>query len=113
VDQQGDDAPEEAEYPLGAWEYHSSKALIANTSKKELRIFLNVNESDLRSTDAESTHHNWVMANQRTAAALKDKGYHYRFVFGRGRGHCDGGVRSATLADALIWIWRGYQPSGR
>ena len=112
VDQQDSDAAEEALYPLGAWEYHSSKSLIANSAKKELRIFLNVNESDLRSTDAESTHHNWVMANRRTAAALKAKGYHYRFVFGRGRGHCDGGVKSATLADALIWVWRGYQPSG-
>jgi len=113
VDQQDDDAPEEAEYPLGAWEYHSSKSLIANSAKKELRIFLNVNENDLRANDPESTYHNWVMANQRTAAALKSKGYHYRYVFGRGRGHCDAGVKSATLADALIWVWRGYQPSGQ
>jgi len=112
VDQQDSDAAEEAEYPLGAWEYHSSKSLIANSARKELRIFLNVNESDLRSTDAESTHHNWVMANRRTAAALKSKGYHYRFVFGRGRGHCDAAVKSATLADALIWVWRSYEPSG-
>jgi enterochelin esterase family protein len=109
VDQQDDDAPEEATYPLGAWDYHSGKSLIANTPKQELRIFLNVNESDLGASDAESTHHNWVTANQRTAAALKAKGYHYRYVFGRGKGHCDGSVKSATLADALIWVWRGYQ----
>lgn len=109
VDQQDDDAPEEAMYPLGAWEYHSSKALIMNAAKKDLRIFLNVAQNDLGSTDAESTHHNWVTANQRTAAALKAKGYHYRYVFARGVGHCDSRVRSATLADALIWVWRGYQ----
>ena len=109
VDQQDDDAPEEATYPLGAWDYHSGKSLIANSPKQELRIFLNVNESDLGASDPESTHHNWVMANQRTAAALKAKGYHYRYVFGRGKGHCDASVKSATLADALIWVWRGYQ----
>ena len=113
VDQQDDDAPEEAMYPLGAWEYHSSKSLIANSDKKELRIFLNVNENDLSANDPESTHHNWVMSNQRTAAALAAKGYHYRYVFGRGRGHCDAGVKNATLADALIWVWRGYQPSAQ
>jgi iron(III)-enterobactin esterase len=110
VDQQDDDAPEEVMYPFGAWEYHSSKALIASSPKKDLRIFLNVAENDLSSGDPESTHHNWVLANQRTAAALKAKGYHYRYVFARGVGHCDSRVRSATLADALIWVWRGYQP---
>jgi len=52
------------------------------------------------------------MANQRTAAALKAKGFHYKFVEGMGVGHCDGKVQSATLADALIWVWRGYEPSG-
>ncbi len=112
VDQQDDDAAEEATYPLGAWEYHSGQELIANEAKKPLRIFLNVNENDLGANDPESTHHNWVMANERTAAALAEKGYHYRYVFARGASHCDGRVRSATLADSLIWVWRGYQPSG-
>jgi enterochelin esterase family protein len=112
VDQQDDDAAEEETYPLGAWEYHSGQELIANEAKKPLRIFLNVNEDDLGANDPESTHRNWVMANERTAAALAAKGYHYRYVFGRGAGHCDARVRSATLADALIWVWRGYQPSG-
>lgn len=109
VDQQDDDAAEEAMFPLGAWEYHSGQELIANTEKKALRIFLNVNENDLGASDPESTHHNWVMANERTAAALAAEGYHYRYVFGHGASHCDGRVRSASLADALIWVWRGYQ----
>lgn len=116
VAQQDPKSPEAKKYPLGAWEYHSESKLIANDTQqreKFLRIFLNVNENDLRAQDVESTHHNWVMANQRTAAALAAKGYHYKFVQGRGVGHCDGGVRGATLADALVWAWRGYQPSGR
>jgi iron(III)-enterobactin esterase len=111
VDQQDDDAPEEAMYPLGAWEYHSGKSLIATEPKKEIRTFLTVGENDLSANDPESTHHNWVMANQRTAAALKANGYHYRFVFARGASHCDIRTTQATLADALSWVWRGYQPS--
>jgi iron(III)-enterobactin esterase len=112
VDQQDYDAPENAMYPDGAWDYHSELEVIANSEKKPIRVFLNVNENDLRANDPESTFHNWVMANQRTAAALAAKDYHYRFVYGLGRGHCDQGVQQASLADALIWVWRGYEPSG-
>jgi len=114
VAQQDPKAAESKLYPLGAWDYHSSKEIIENDAtgkEKQLRIFINANQNDLGSTDAESTHHNWLMANQRTAAALKAKGYHYKFVEGMGVGHCDGKVQSATLADALIWVWRGYEPS--
>lgn len=113
VDQQDDDAPEEKEYPLGAWEYHSSMRLIEKSEKKPLRIFTHVSEHDLRFDDAEDTYHNWVMANQRTAAALAAKGYDYRFVFSKASRHCDGNVFEATLADTLVWMWRGYEPSGK
>ena len=108
VDQQDDDAPEEAKFPLGAWEYHSGMKLIENTPIKPLRIFTHVSENDLRPKDPEETHHNWVMAGERTAAALKDKGYHQRFVFSLATRHCDGKVFEQTLADTLVWIWRGY-----
>src|SRR5947208_584906 len=108
VDQQDDDAAEEAKYPLGAWEYHSSMKLIENSEKKPLRIFTHVSENDLRPKDPEETHHNWVMAGERTAAALKAKGYNHRFVFSLGTGHCDRRVFEQTLADTLLWTWRGY-----
>ncbi len=108
VDQQDDDAAEEAKYPLGAWEYHSGMKLIENSEKKPLRIFTHVSENDIRPNDPEETHHNWVMAGQRTAAALKAKGYNHRFVFTLGTGHCDGRVFQQTLADTLVWTWRGY-----
>jgi enterochelin esterase-like enzyme len=108
VDQQDTDAPEERMYPLGAWEYHSSLALIANTERKPMRVFVNANDRDNGYNAPESGHHNWVMANQRTAAALESKGYHYRYVVGQNAGHCDGNVQNATLADALVWVWRGY-----
>src|SRR5438445_13723959 len=108
VDQQDDDAPEEKQYPLGAWEYHSSMKLIETNEKKPLRIFTHVSENDNRANDPEETYHNWVMANERTAAALKAKGYDYRFVFSRATRHCDSKVFERTLADTLVWMWRGY-----
>jgi len=108
VDQQDDDAAEEAKYPLGAWEYHSSMKLIEKGEKKPLRIFTHVSENDLRAKDPEETYHNWVMAGERTAAALKAKGYHHRYVFSLATGHCDRRVFEQTLADTLVWTWRGY-----
>jgi len=110
VDQQADNAPEEKQFPLGAWEYHSGMKLIEKSEKKPLRIFTHVSENDLRNKDPENTYHNWVMANQRTAAALKAKGYDYRFVFSKATNHCDGKVFQQTLADTLVWMWRGYKP---
>jgi len=109
VDQQDDDAPEEKQYPLGAWEYHSSLKLIENSEKKPLRIFTHVSENDNRARDPEETYHNWVMANERTAAALKAKGYDYRYVFSKATRHCDVKVFEQTLADTLVWMWRGYR----
>jgi len=59
-------------------------------------------------TDAESTHFNWLIANQHMSSALRAKGYHSRFVYAKGAGHCDAKVRRATLPDTLRWMWRGY-----
>ncbi|MBT5708115.1 MAG: enterobactin esterase [Verrucomicrobia bacterium] len=109
VDQQDDDAAEEAKYPLGAWEYHSSMMLIENSEKKPLRIFTHVSENDNGWKQPEETYHNWVMANHRTAAALKAKGYDYRYVYSRASRHCDRRVFEHTLADTLVWMWRGYE----
>ncbi|HEY5373916.1 MAG TPA: alpha/beta hydrolase-fold protein, partial [Polyangiaceae bacterium] len=95
-------------YPLGAWEYHSDLELIKNAAQKPLRIFINANEHDNGYTAPASGHHNWLLANQLTAAALAAKSYHYRFILGKGVGHCDGTVKTLTLADVLSWTWRGY-----
>lgn len=108
VDQQDDDAPEEATYPLGAWDYHSGLELIQSTPPKPLRIFLHVSDNDLGAGAPEDGHHNWPMANERTAADLAAQGYHYRYVFANGAGHCDGNVFAQTLADTLVWMWRGW-----
>jgi hypothetical protein len=75
---------------------------------KPLRIFLHASDHDLGWDAPESGHHNWVLANQRTAAALAAKGYHYRFITAANAGHCDGKVFDQTLAETLLWAWRGY-----
>lgn len=111
VDQQDDDAAEEEKYPLGAWEYHSGMKLIEKSEKKPLRIFTHVSEFDNRYKDTEETYHNWVMANERTAAALEAKGYDYRYVFSKDSRHCDGRVFRQTLADTLVWMWQDYKPA--
>jgi len=108
VDQQDDDAPEEAAYPLGAWEYHSGMKLIENSEKKPLRIFTHVSEHDNGAKLPEESYHNWVMANERTAAALKTKGYDYRYIYSLAAKHTDPRVFEQTLADTLVWMWRGY-----
>lgn len=108
VDQQDDDAPEEAKFPLGAWEYHSGLKLIETSPAKPLRVFTHVSENDNRAGDPEETYHNWVMAGQRTAEAFQKKGYHHRYVFTKKTGHCDRRVFEQTLADTLVWLWRGW-----
>ncbi len=103
VDQQ---SPKSTETPHGAWEYHEH--LIPQSPVKPLRIWMEVGENDNGSKQPESTLHNWVMANERMAAALKAKGYHYRYVFAQSAKHVDGGVVRQTLPEALLWLWRGY-----
>jgi hypothetical protein len=57
--------------------------------------------------------HDWVLANHRMAAVLRDKGYDYQYVYALDSGHCDRKVREHTLPQALEWAWRGYTPVRR
>jgi enterochelin esterase-like enzyme len=92
--------------PHGAWEYHEH--LIPQSDRKPLRVWLEVSENDNGSKRDEASLHNWVMANQRMAAALKAKGYAHRYVFARAAGHSDARVTRQTLPGALEWLWQGY-----
>ena len=100
-------SPKNPKSPHGAWEYHEN--LIPKSEVKPLRVWLEVSENDNGSKRDEASLHNWVMANQRMAAALKAKGYHYRYVFAKAAGHTDGKVTRQTLPEALEWLWQGYQ----
>ena len=104
-------SPLNKESPHGAWEYHEH--FIPQSEKKPLRIWLHVSENDNGSKRDEASLHNWVMANQRMAAALKAKGYPYRYVFAEAAGHVDGRVTHQTLPGALEWLWQGYVATGK
>jgi enterochelin esterase-like enzyme len=99
-------SPLNPQSPHGAWEYHEH--LIAGSNPKPLRVWLEVGENDNGSKKPESSLHNWPLANQRMAAALKAKGYHYRFDFALAAGHVDRKVVRQTLPEALEWLWAGY-----
>jgi enterochelin esterase family protein len=103
VDQQ---SPKNPDSPHGAWEYHEH--LIPQSPAKPLRIWLQVGDKDNGYKRDEASLHNWVMANDRMAAALKAKGYHYRYVFCTGAGHVDRKAVNQTLPEALLWLWQGY-----
>jgi iron(III)-enterobactin esterase len=99
-------SPHNPASPHGAWEYHEH--LIPQSSPKPLRVWLEVSENDNGSKSDEASLHNWVMANERMAAALKAKGYQYRYVFAEAAGHTDGRVTRQTLPGALEWLWQGF-----
>ena len=92
--------------PEGAWDYHAH--LIPESPQKPIRIWMEVGEKDLHWQDPPETFHNWPMANDRMAAALKTKGYDYRYVWAKDAVHVDGNVVAQTLPDALEWLWRDY-----
>jgi enterochelin esterase-like enzyme len=92
--------------PRGAWEYHAT--YVPYSPVKPIRIWMHVSERDNRYWDQEQTWHNWVLANERMAAALKAKGYKYQYVYSQDSGHTDRTVIAATLPGALEWLWQGY-----
>lgn len=101
--------PVDPDLPHGAWEYHAH--LIPESPPKPIRIWLEVGDRDnLNSHDG---YHDWVIANNRMATVLKEKGYHYQYVWAVGAGHTDRRVRAQTIPEALEWVWRGYRPPTR
>ncbi|MBV9550356.1 MAG: esterase family protein [Alphaproteobacteria bacterium] len=104
-------SPVDPANPRGAWEYHDH--LIADAPTKPLRIWMEVGERDNGYQASNDGFHNWVTAANRTAAVLKQKGYHYRYVFAKDAGHTDNRVREQTMAAALEYVWAGYKPSGK
>ena len=78
---------------------HVYPALIRQAAVRPIRVFLQDGSNDL-----DNQFGNWPLANQQMAAALKFRGYDYRFEFGDGaHTHKHGG---ALLPDALRWLWR-------
>jgi enterochelin esterase-like enzyme len=80
---------------------HVYEALIRKSALRPMRIFLQDGSNDL-----DNAHGNWPLANQQMAAALKYRGYDYRFEYGDGaHTHKHGG---ALLPESLRWLWRDF-----
>jgi enterochelin esterase-like enzyme len=102
--------PSSPQTPHGAWEFH--ERLIPNSPVKPLRIWLHVSDKDLLNPNAmRDNMHDWVLANQRMAKVLAEKGYPYQFVYSLNSVHCDPRVKLHTLPAALQWLWHGYDPA--
>lgn len=101
--------PYNPETPYGAWEFH--KTLIPNSPVKPIRLWLEISDRDNLIT--RDDYHDWVLANERMAKVLAEKGYHYQFVFARNAGHTDRTVKAQTLPAALEYVWQGYPIDGK
>ncbi len=66
--------PFSPETPLGGWDYHSGKCLVAAKEMPPLRVGLFTMERDFGSDTAATTTCNLTLAGQRMAFALKAKG---------------------------------------
>jgi enterochelin esterase-like enzyme len=100
-------SPFHPDTPHGAWEYHEH--LIPESPVKPIRIWMQVGDRDLYNPNSlRDGMHDWVDANNRMAAVLKAKGYHYQYVYCLGAGHVDRKAKAQTLPEALEWVWRGY-----
>ena len=78
---------------------HVYPAMIRQAERKPIRVYLLDGRNDL-----DNNYGNWPIANKNIAAALSYMGYDYRFDFGE----CYHGSKgmSASLPDALRWLWR-------
>jgi iron(III)-enterobactin esterase len=94
--------------PDGAWDFHQT--LIPNSPPKPLRLWFEVGDRDLFNPNVlRDNMHDWVAANNRMAILLKEKGYHYQYVYAVNAGHVDRAVKNQTLPEALEWVWQGYR----
>jgi enterochelin esterase family protein len=94
-------------YPHGAWEY-GENLIPMSAVVPGLRIFLEVGSNDNGATATAASFRSWPLGNMALAAALKAKGYHYKFIYAVGAGHEDIGVRGQTMPEAMQWLWQGY-----
>ena len=78
---------------------HNYPPLIRKQPVRPIRVFLQDGQADL-----DNEYGNWWLADLQMVAALRYRGYDYRFVGGSG-GH-NGEHGGAILPDSLRWLWR-------
>jgi enterochelin esterase-like enzyme len=80
---------------------HEFPQMIRDTEPKPLRVTLRSGTADL-----DNQFGSWLDANFAMAAALEEKGYHYRFTHGTG-GH-DMKHAAKDMVEEWRWLWRGF-----
>jgi enterochelin esterase-like enzyme len=75
--------------------------IVRNSPKKPIRMFQQDGANDLNNQFG-----SWPEANKAMAAALDEKGYDHKFVFGEGV-H-SGKHGTAIFPDVMRWMWRDY-----
>jgi hypothetical protein len=115
------ESPKNPEHPLGAWNYHEDGheddgGIIAKTDPlKPIRVWLEAGTNDYgagtqNDPNTEYPYYDFAYAIPRAFDKMVKKGYpHVHLDVGTGAGHVDSGMVRATLPDALLWTWRGFQ----
>ncbi len=75
--------------------------IIRSSPKKPIRMFQQDGANDL-----DTPAGNWPAANKAMAAALDEKGYDHKFVFGEGVHSANHGTQ--IFPDVMRWMWRDY-----
>ena len=109
-------SPEDPLFPHGCWSYHDfdpfdatkPNGVIMMSNVEPLRVWLEVGGHDMGAGSGPGSYRDFKLANERMAASLLAKGYHYHFDYAADAGHVDGNVVAQTLPEAMKWLWRGY-----
>ena len=100
--------PFNPETPGGAWEFHNK--IIPESPVKPIRIWMGVGDRDNYNPNVmRDGMHDWVEANHRMAKVLKEKGYHYQYMFCIDNGHGMRPAKTEYLPHAIEWVWRDYK----
>ncbi|MDX1978991.1 MAG: alpha/beta hydrolase-fold protein [Bryobacteraceae bacterium] len=83
---------------------HIFPYLIRKSPRKNLRIWMQDGFGDL-----ENDHGSWPATNLALVNSLKLKGYDFRMSWGNGTHSRNGG--NVEMAEEMIWLWRGWDPS--
>lgn len=83
--------------------------LVPDTVRKPIRFWFETGDRDLfyNAPNMPDGMHDWTLSDERMAAALATKDYHYQFLFAHNAGHVDEAVEAQTLPEALVWVWNG------
>ncbi|HVY31449.1 MAG TPA: alpha/beta hydrolase-fold protein [Polyangiaceae bacterium] len=115
------ESPQNPEHPLGAWNFHEDGredegGIIVKTDPlKPIRVWMECGTKDYgagtqQDPNTEYPYYDFAFAIPRAYDKMVKKAYpHVHLDVGTNAGHVDSGMVRATLPDAILWTWRGYQ----